>query len=169
MSADANEMVKNSPKSSTEAEKEAAWKEMVARKSAEHKEKTSKKLDTLAARVDALNARFSKFSQRLGDADEKKEATKEPQYNREAVNKEISKDKRIKGKEAKAIHSLLKGRRGDADDGTRQQAIKYLTDRYEEQCEKYPRTREIPLDLYVRRNLRSAMENMKRKEQSEEK
>jgi len=31
-------------------------------------------------------------------------------YNREAVNKEIRKDKRIKGKEAKVIHALLKGR-----------------------------------------------------------
>lgn len=31
-------------------------------------------------------------------------------YNKEAVQKEINKDRRIKGKEAKAIHALLKGR-----------------------------------------------------------
>ena len=35
---------------------------------------------------------------------------KEPEYNKDAVDKEIKKDKRIKGKEAKAIHALLKGR-----------------------------------------------------------
>jgi hypothetical protein len=34
-------------------------------------------------------------------------------YNPNAVQKEINKDKRIGGKEAKAIHSLLKGRTGD--------------------------------------------------------
>ena len=32
-------------------------------------------------------------------------------YNKEAVNKEIKKDPRIKGKEAKAIHRLLIGRK----------------------------------------------------------
>ena len=31
-------------------------------------------------------------------------------YNKEAVNKEIKKDPRIKGKEANLIHRLLKGR-----------------------------------------------------------
>jgi hypothetical protein len=41
-------------------------------------------------------------------------------YNAEAVQKEIKKDKRIGGKEAKAIHALLKGRTGDADDLTAQ-------------------------------------------------
>ncbi len=34
-------------------------------------------------------------------------------YNAEAVQKQINKDPRIKGKEAKAIHALLKGRTGD--------------------------------------------------------
>ena len=34
----------------------------------------------------------------------------EAKYNKGAVDKEIKKDRRIKGKEAKAIHSLLKGR-----------------------------------------------------------
>ena len=33
-----------------------------------------------------------------------------PKYNREAVEREIRKDRRIKGKEAKLIHSLLRGR-----------------------------------------------------------
>lgn len=33
-----------------------------------------------------------------------------PKYNREAVDREIRKDRRIKGKEAKLIHALLKGR-----------------------------------------------------------
>jgi hypothetical protein len=31
-------------------------------------------------------------------------------YNKEAVQKEINKDRRIKAKEAKAIHALLRGR-----------------------------------------------------------
>lgn len=31
-------------------------------------------------------------------------------YNKEAVDKQIKKDPRIKGKEAKLIHALLKGR-----------------------------------------------------------
>jgi hypothetical protein len=31
-------------------------------------------------------------------------------YNKEAVEKMIKKDRRIKGKEAKLIHALLKGR-----------------------------------------------------------
>ena len=31
-------------------------------------------------------------------------------YNKEAIDKEIKKDPRIKGKEAKLIHRLLKGR-----------------------------------------------------------
>lgn len=33
-----------------------------------------------------------------------------PRYNRDAVQREIVKDKRIKGREAKMIHALLKGR-----------------------------------------------------------
>ena len=32
-------------------------------------------------------------------------------YNKEAVEKEIKKDPRIKGREAKLIHALLKGNR----------------------------------------------------------
>lgn len=36
--------------------------------------------------------------------------SKSPAYNKDAVDKEIKKDKRIGGKEAKAIHGLLKGR-----------------------------------------------------------
>ena len=31
-------------------------------------------------------------------------------YNKQAVQKQIDKDRRIKGKEAKIIHALLKGR-----------------------------------------------------------
>lgn len=34
-------------------------------------------------------------------------------YNKEAVDKQIKKDARIKGKEAKSIHALLKGRKGN--------------------------------------------------------
>jgi len=41
------------------------------------------------------------------------EVYEEPEYNEDSVEKEIKKDKRIKGKEGKAIHSLLKGWRGD--------------------------------------------------------
>lgn len=50
--------------------------------------------------------------QKAGKADaEPKDETK---YNKEAVQKEINKDKRIKGGEAKKIHAVLKGWRGDA-------------------------------------------------------
>ena len=35
---------------------------------------------------------------------------KKLKYDKEAVEKEIKKDPRIKGKEAKLIHALLKGR-----------------------------------------------------------
>ena len=38
-----------------------------------------------------------------------------PRYSREAVDKEIRKDKRIGGKEAANIHRLLRGRRDDVD------------------------------------------------------
>jgi len=34
-----------------------------------------------------------------------------PNYDPKAVEKEIRKDRRIKGKEAKMIHALLRGRR----------------------------------------------------------
>lgn len=44
---------------------------------------------------------------------EPKKTNEEPEYNKDAVDKEIKKDKRIKGKEGKAIHSLLKGWRGN--------------------------------------------------------
>lgn len=38
-----------------------------------------------------------------------KAAPESPRYNEAAVEAEIKKDKRIKGREAKAIHALLKG------------------------------------------------------------
>jgi hypothetical protein len=44
------------------------------------------------------------------DAESTGKKPEEPKYNAEAVNKEIAKDPRIKGKEARAIHALLKGR-----------------------------------------------------------
>jgi hypothetical protein len=34
-----------------------------------------------------------------------------------------------------------------------------LRERYEEQCERYPRTREIPLSRYMARNTRDAIRN----------
>ena len=37
---------------------------------------------------------------------------KKPPYNKKAVDEAIKRDPRIKPKEAKAIHALLKGRRG---------------------------------------------------------
>lgn len=49
------------------------------------------------------------------DAEEKSEGGK---YNATAVNKEIAKDPRIKGKEAKLIHRLLKGRTSDESNMT---------------------------------------------------
>tara|TARA_B100001287_G_scaffold252208_1_gene233988 strand:- start:3318 stop:3443 length:126 start_codon:yes stop_codon:yes gene_type:complete len=38
--------------------------------------------------------------------------TKTPTYNKKAVDDAIKRDPRIKGKEAKLIHALLKGNRG---------------------------------------------------------
>jgi len=60
-----------------------------------------------------------KFWVRVSDSDEPKREGKEPEspkYNASAVQKEIAKDPRIKGKEASAIHRLLKGRH-DSDEG----------------------------------------------------
>lgn len=37
------------------------------------------------------------------------------------------------------------------------EATAYLTQRYAEQCELFPRLRQIPLARYVRRNLPAAM------------
>lgn len=52
---------------------------------------------------------------KLRNASYAKDAEVKPvKYNGEAVQKEINKDKRIGGKEAKAIHALLKGRARDA-------------------------------------------------------
>lgn len=39
----------------------------------------------------------------------------------------------------------------------RQTAVRRLTNRYNEQCELFPRTREIPLKLYIRRNVSHVM------------
>jgi hypothetical protein len=40
---------------------------------------------------------------------------------------------------------------------TRKEAIAFLIARYNSQCERFPKTREISLALYLRRNLRDAM------------
>ena len=42
----------------------------------------------------------------------------------------------------------------------RNRAVAYLKWRYAEQCELYPRTREIPCALYVRRNTLHVIRNM---------
>jgi hypothetical protein len=42
---------------------------------------------------------------------------------------------------------------------TRKEAIKELTKRYEEQCDKFIRTREIPLALYLKRNVPTLLRN----------
>lgn len=39
---------------------------------------------------------------------------------------------------------------------TKIEALAELTRRYTEQCERFPRTREIPLSLYLRRNVHAA-------------
>ena len=56
----------------------------------------------------------------------------QPAYNAEAVQKEINKDKRIKPGEAKAIHDLLKGWRGDEakTDVSDKSKLKAEMDRY---------------------------------------
>jgi hypothetical protein len=43
-----------------------------------------------------------------------------------------------------------------------------ITARYEEQCEAFPRTREIPLELYIRRNLRAVIQNAERAQRKAE-
>jgi hypothetical protein len=48
--------------------------------------------------------------QKMKDLQKESVEIDESKYNKGAVDKEIKKDRRIKGKEAKAIHSLLKGR-----------------------------------------------------------
>ena len=68
-----------------------------------------------AARSEKRQARSILEQKKASRGDAEKE--KEPRngdygtkYNREAVSKEIGKDKRIKGKEAKMVHALLRGR-----------------------------------------------------------
>ncbi len=39
-------------------------------------------------------------------------------------------------------------------------ASRYLANRYEEQCEKFPKTREIPKTIYISRNHEDAMKNI---------
>ncbi len=46
--------------------------------------------------------------------------------------------------------------KGDKYQISRQEAIKRLTRRYEEQCEQCPRMRtDVPLALYIKRNIRA--------------
>lgn len=47
---------------------------------------------------------------------------------------------------------------------TNDQAIAYLTARYEQQCELFPATRTIPLELYIRRNVKAVLLNAERAE-----
>ena len=42
----------------------------------------------------------------------------------------------------------------------KQRAIERLTSRYNEQCDAFPRTREIPLQLYIARNLACCIQNL---------
>lgn len=91
----------------------------------------SSKLTAIADAVEGLTARFDAYCTRQearGDAFSRTAQAQMAQnartnqmspiantsrtkgYNPEAVNKEIAKDPRIKGAEAKAIHALLKGR-----------------------------------------------------------
>jgi hypothetical protein len=50
----------------------------------------------------------------------------ESKYNKGAVDKEIKKDRRIKGKESKAIHSLLKGRTPRKEDIELDEAVDFM-------------------------------------------
>jgi len=47
---------------------------------------------------------------------------------------------------------------------TRKKAIHFLTKRYEEQCDKFPRTRNIPLAQYLKRNVPTLLRNRNHKE-----
>jgi len=67
-----------------------------------------KKLNAIADAAVGLSKRFDALCASRMDAEEKSKPS--GGYNSEAVNKEIAKDPRIKGKEASAIHRLLKGR-----------------------------------------------------------
>ena len=40
---------------------------------------------------------------------------------------------------------------------TRKEAIAYCTKRYEDQCERFPRTRELGLALYLARNIKTIL------------
>ena len=55
-----------------------------------------------------------------------RESLDEAKYNKGAVDKEIKKDRRIKGKEAKAIHSLLKGRTPRKEDVELEEALQHV-------------------------------------------
>jgi hypothetical protein len=49
---------------------------------------------------------------------------------------------------------------------TKAEAIETLTKRYYEQCERYPRTAEIGLALYLRRNVHGAMTYYRKRDEN---
>lgn len=77
-----------------------------------HKDRDDKDIDN-DGDVDSSDKFLHKKRKAISKAvakDNEDDIGEEPNYNKDAVNKAIKKDPRIKGKEAKAIHSLLKGR-----------------------------------------------------------
>jgi len=81
-------------------------------------------LDAAFAALRAFNAKWASVRNKipleermrrrqLKDALPKPVPVNVPKYNAEAVQKQIAKDPRIKGKEARLIHALFKGRTGD--------------------------------------------------------
>jgi hypothetical protein len=70
------------------------------------------KLDDCIRMADALYARADAMSEGRWDAEQPKKPAEGVRYNAEAVQKEIAKDPRIKGREAKMIHALLRGHGG---------------------------------------------------------
>lgn len=71
----------------------------------------TKKVVAMCDGVTSLQRRFDAFEARRDAAETApKNGDYGTKYDPEAVQKEINKDKRIKGPEASAIHRLLKGR-----------------------------------------------------------
>ena len=71
-------------------------------------------IDKIADAMAELEQDCTKLDARVDSLITKRKARRDVEYNKEAVNKEIAKDKRIKPGEAKTIHRLLQGRTASA-------------------------------------------------------
>ncbi len=98
-------------KKAIEKKNEERWRLSNFENAGLDRERKIARIDTALKELELKRTRAVIEYDRLGKA---KDEVRPVKYSAEAVQKEINKDKRIGGKEAKLIHALLKGRTGDA-------------------------------------------------------